>query len=154
MHRARQLWRHVTRWDCCTLQQVVVEQAMVESIHYTTVARILAAADLQSHRNRYWKTAPIDEEFVTRAAQVPGCYEHVRWLQKRGEVVICVDEKPNIQALARFVSQEKRGTTTIKQKVIVLVVVLRVLRVLRVLCMCNFFYHKDFFVNRSTDMGC
>ena len=92
---------HVTRWDCRTLQQVVVEQTMVESIHYTTVARILAAADLQPHRSRYWKTAILDEEFVARAAQVLWCYEHVRWLQKRGEVVICVDEKPNIQALSR-----------------------------------------------------
>jgi DDE superfamily endonuclease len=92
---------HVTRWDCRTLQQVVVEQAMGESIHYTTVARLLAAADLPPHRSRYWKTATIDEEFVARAAQVLWCYEHVRWLQKRGEVVSCVEEKPNIQALSR-----------------------------------------------------
>jgi hypothetical protein len=35
-----------------------------------------------------------------------------------------------------------------------LVVVLRVLRVLRVLCACNFFWCKDFFADRSTDMGC
>ena len=33
---------HLTRWDCRTLQQVVIEQAIVDTIHYTTVARILA----------------------------------------------------------------------------------------------------------------
>lgn len=92
---------HVTGWDCRTLRQVVIEQAVVETIHYTTVARILAAADLQPHRRRYWKTATIDEEFTARAAQVLWCYERVWWLHQRGEVVICVDEKPNLQALSR-----------------------------------------------------
>ncbi len=94
---------HVARWDCRTLQQVVIEQAIVETIHYTTVARILAAADLQPHRSRYWKTATIDEEFTARAARVLWCYERVWWLHQRGEVVICVDEKPSIQVLERRV---------------------------------------------------
>ncbi len=92
---------HLPRWDCRTLQQVVIEQAIVDTIHYTTVARILASASLQPHRSRYWKTATIDEEFTQRAAQVLWCYERAWWLHRRGEVVICVDEKPNIQALSR-----------------------------------------------------
>ena len=29
----------ITRWDCRTLQQIVIEEAIVDSIHYTTVAR-------------------------------------------------------------------------------------------------------------------
>lgn len=93
---------HLSRWDCRTLQQVLIEQAIVETIHYTTVARILAEAGLQPHRSRYWKTATIDEEFTTRAAQILWCYERVEWLRRRGEVVIGVDEKPNIQALERL----------------------------------------------------
>jgi hypothetical protein len=93
---------HLSRWDCRTLQQVVIEQAIVDTIHYTTVARILAEASLQPHRSRYWKTATIDEEFTTRAAQILWCYERVGWLRQRGEVVIGVDEKPNIQALERL----------------------------------------------------
>jgi len=92
---------NLSRWDCRSLQQVVVEQAIVDSIHYTTVARLLASASLQPHRSRYWKSATIDDEFTTRAAQVLWCYERVYWLNKRGEVLICVDEKPNIQALSR-----------------------------------------------------
>ena len=92
---------HVSRWDCRTLQQVVVEQAIVDSIHYTTVARILAQASLHPHRSRYWKTARLDEEFLRLAAKVLWCYEMVDWLHRRGEVVICMDEKPNIQALRR-----------------------------------------------------
>jgi transposase len=91
----------LTRWDCRSLQQVVVEQEVVRSIHYTTVARILAAASLQPHRSRYWKTARLDEEFVTLAAKVLWCYEHVERLHERRELVICMDEKPNLQALRR-----------------------------------------------------
>jgi hypothetical protein len=92
---------HLTRWDCRSLQQVVIERAIVDTIHYTTVARILASASLQPHRHRYWKTATIDEEFTRRAAQILWCYERVARLYQRGEVIICVDEKPNIQAIER-----------------------------------------------------
>jgi hypothetical protein len=93
---------HLNRWDCRTLQQVVIEQAIVGTIHYTTIARILAEASLQPHRGRYWKTATLDEEFTTRAARILWCYERVVWLHTRGEGVICIDEKPNIQALERL----------------------------------------------------
>ena len=41
-----------------------MEQAVVPAIHYATVAHILAAASLQPHRSRYWKSARLDEEFL------------------------------------------------------------------------------------------
>jgi hypothetical protein len=94
---------HLARWDCRSLQQVVVERAIVDSIHDTTVARILAAASLQPHRSRYWKTATIDAQFTTRAAKILWRDERAAWLYERGEVVLCLDEKPNRQALARRV---------------------------------------------------
>ena len=93
---------NLTRWDCRSLQQVVIEEALVDEIHYTTVARILAAASLQPHRPRYWKTATLDAEFTKRATQILWCYERVWWLRERGELIICVDEKPNIQAVSRL----------------------------------------------------
>lgn len=93
--------RQLSRWDCRSLAQVAVEQAVVENIHYTTVARVLRAASLQPHRSRYWKTATIDEAFRQAAARVLWCYERVEWLEQRGEVVLCLDEKPNLQALER-----------------------------------------------------
>jgi hypothetical protein len=92
----------VSRWDCRTLPQVVVEHALVNSIHSTTVARMLAQASLQPHRSRYWKTARLDEEFLRVAAKVLWCYEMVDWLHRRGEVVICMEEKPHLQALRRL----------------------------------------------------
>ena len=66
---------HLARWDCRSLQQVVVERAIVDSLHDTTMARILAAASLQPHRSRYWKTATIDAQFTTRAAKILWRYE-------------------------------------------------------------------------------
>lgn len=99
---------HLPRWDCRSLQQVVVEQAVVGAIHDTTIAQILAAASLQPHRSRYWKTATIDERFTLRAAKVLWRYERVAWLYERGEVVLCLDEKPHVQALARRVPTQPR----------------------------------------------
>jgi hypothetical protein len=59
---------------------VVVEQAVVGAIHYTTVAQILAAASLQPHRRRYWKTATLDERCTRKAAKILWRYERVAWL--------------------------------------------------------------------------
>ena len=107
---------HLTRWDSRSLAQVVAAQAVVDSIHYTTVARILAAASLQPHRSRYWKTATIDEQFTQRAAKILWCYEQGEWLSRRGEVVLCLDEKPNIQALSRTAPKQLMGPGWIERR--------------------------------------
>ena len=94
---------HRTRWDCRSLQQVVVARAVGGAIHDTTIARILAGARLHPHRRRYWKTATIDEPFVTSAANVVWRYARVEWLYARGELVLGLDEKPHRQGLVRRV---------------------------------------------------
>jgi hypothetical protein len=86
---------HLARWDCRSLQEVVVEQAIVGSIHYSMVARILAQASLQPHRSRYWKMATLNERFITQASKILWRYERVEWLYERDEVVLCLDENPN-----------------------------------------------------------
>lgn len=91
----------VTQWAVRTLEQVVVEKGIVTSIHYSSIAMILRQADLQPHRQRYWKTTVWDEEAIERSAKILWCYERVDWLWERGEVVLSVDEKPNIQVLER-----------------------------------------------------
>ena len=48
----------------------VSQDAVVDAMHYTTIARILADARLPPHRSRYWKTATIDERCTTRAAKI------------------------------------------------------------------------------------
>ena len=66
-----------------------------------TIADILRTATLQPHRWRYWKTTLWDRANVRRAAKILWCYERVNWLLERGILVICVDEKPNLQVLER-----------------------------------------------------
>jgi hypothetical protein len=71
---------HLARWDCRRWPPVVVEPAVVDAIHATTGARIVATARLQPHRRRDGKTATIDERCVTQAATMV-------WRDDRGAVV-------------------------------------------------------------------
>jgi len=91
----------VTHWSQRSLAQAAGELEYVESIHQTTVRDILREADLQPHRFRFWKTTIWDDEAVERALKILWYYERIESLWKRGEVIICADEKPNIQVLER-----------------------------------------------------
>lgn len=85
-----------------SLAGAAVAQGIVAGIAHSTVSLILRDADLQPHRYRYWKTPCLNAEFVERASSILWCYEQVEHLAERGEVVICFDEKPNVQALERW----------------------------------------------------
>ena len=91
----------VTHWSQRSLAQAAGELEYVDSIHQTTVGDILHKADLQPHRFRYWKTTVWDDEAVERALKILWYYKRIESLWKRGEVLICADEKPNIQVLER-----------------------------------------------------
>jgi hypothetical protein len=66
-----------------------------ELTHWST--RTLAlAADLQPHLWRSWKTTVWDDEAVARATKILWYYERIEWLWHRGEVVLALDEKPNL----------------------------------------------------------
>ena len=87
------------RWSVQALHDEI-ERRQIATLHPTTVHRILDAADLHPHHLRYWRhaIAPDSEE---RAASVLWYYERVAWLAEREELVVCVDEKTQIQALRR-----------------------------------------------------
>jgi len=91
----------VTHWSQRTLAQAVVEEEYVETIHHTTVGTILRDAELYPHRFRYWKTTVWDDEAVERALKILWYYERIESLWQRGEVILCTDEKPNLQVLER-----------------------------------------------------
>ncbi len=91
----------MTHWSTRSLVRVAVERGIVPPIAHSTVSLILRQAELQPHRSRYWKTPTLNEAFRQRAARVLWCYERAFTLANRGEVVLCIDEKPNIQALER-----------------------------------------------------
>lgn len=93
--------RELTHWSQRSLAQAAVEAEYTEHIDHRTVGAILREADLQPHRFRYWKTTVWDDEAVARALKILWYYERTESLWQRGEVLIGVDEKPNIQVLER-----------------------------------------------------
>lgn len=92
---------HMTHWSTRSLARAAAQRGLVPKIAHSTVSLILRTADLQPHRSRYWKTSTIDADFETKAAQILWCYEQASNLAARREVVLCLDEKPNLQALER-----------------------------------------------------
>jgi DDE superfamily endonuclease len=91
----------MTHWSTRGLALAAAECGLVPTISHSTVSLIQRAADLQPHRSRYWKTPKLDAAFVKSAARILWCYEMASKLAERGEVVLCLDEKPNIQVLER-----------------------------------------------------
>lgn len=91
----------VTHWSHRSLAQAAVEQAYVESIHATTVGDILREANLHPGRFRWWKTTIWDDEAVARALKILWYYERIESLWHKREVLLALDEKPNLQVLER-----------------------------------------------------
>lgn len=91
----------MTHWATRSLALMARQRGLVPQIAHSTVALILRAAELQPHRSRYWKTPTLNAEFRQRAAGILWCYERAVELAARDEWVLCLDEKPKIQALER-----------------------------------------------------
>jgi len=90
-----------THWSQRSLAQAAVEQDLVDSISHMAVGDILRAADLQPHRLRWWKTTIWDEAAIERALKILWYYERIESLWHKCEVILAVDEKPNLQVLER-----------------------------------------------------
>jgi hypothetical protein len=77
-----------------------IERRHIATVHPATVQRILEAAQLHPHHIRYWRHA-LASDFQEKAASVLWYYERVTWLAQQDELVVCLDEKTQIQALRR-----------------------------------------------------
>jgi len=73
------------------------ERGVVESIGWGTVQRLLAKADVKPHRDQQWLHS-MDPEFRTKVTAICELY---RTPPSADEVVLCIDEKPGMQALER-----------------------------------------------------
>jgi len=91
----------MTHWSTRSLASLAVKRGLVPHIAHSTVSLILRAADLQPHRSRYWITPTLNAEFLQRAGRILWLYERVDWLWEHDEIVLALDEKPNLQALER-----------------------------------------------------
>jgi len=91
----------LTHWSTRSLTVMARERLHRPQLAHSTVSLILRDADLKLHHSRYWITPTLDAEFVRRATRILWLYERVQWLLAHDEIVIALDEKPNLQALER-----------------------------------------------------
>ena len=91
----------LTHWSTRSLTAFARERLHRPQLAHSTVSLILRDAQLHLHRSRYWITPTLNAEFVRRATRILWLYERVKWLLAHDEIVIAVDEKPNLQALER-----------------------------------------------------
>jgi len=90
----------ITHWSSSDLADAAIEKGIVDSISKATVWRLLDQAAIKPHRWHYWLNSP-DPDFEAKMLDVLQLYLEAFQLQKRGEIVLCVDEKTSIQALQR-----------------------------------------------------
>jgi len=91
----------MTHWSTRSLAEIAMKRGLIPYIAHSTVSLILRNADLQPHRSRYWITPTLNAEFLQRAGRILWLYERTETLKAQGEIVLALDEKPNIQALQR-----------------------------------------------------
>ncbi len=87
----------ISHWSAAELRDAFAASADGADIGTRTVARVLDEAEIQPHRIRYFLTSR-DPEFDQKLAlQIAGLYLR----PPEGATVLCLDEKPSIQALGR-----------------------------------------------------
>src|SRR5690348_363216 len=88
--------RSLSQWDCRELAAQLVRDGVAERISADTVRRILENHHLKPWRHHLWLSpnVPRDADFAARVQQISDLY--TRTLASH-EVVLCVDEKTNLQ---------------------------------------------------------
>lgn len=92
---------YITHWTGKDLARQAVADGIVDAISPRTVQRIRHDVDLQPHRTRYRRTAPLDAPFKERAEKVLWCYGNAGRWARPGLWTVAVDEMPNLQVLER-----------------------------------------------------
>jgi transposase len=98
--RPDKLGRSLSQWDCRELADQLVRDGVVDRISPDTVRRILENHHLKPWRHHLWLSpqVPRDADFAARVQEV--CDLYTRALGPH-EVVLCVDEKTNLQPRPR-----------------------------------------------------
>lgn len=79
------------------LMDEVIRRGIVTEISWSSVQRILAGLDVKPHKTEQWLHSP-DPEFRVKVTEICDLYLKP---PPAGSVVLCIDEKPGMQALAR-----------------------------------------------------
>jgi hypothetical protein len=98
--RPDKLGRSLSQWDCRELADQLVRDDVVQRISADTVRRILENHHLKPWRHHLWLSpqVPRDASFAARVQEISDLY--TRTLAPH-EVVLCVDEKTNLQPRPR-----------------------------------------------------
>jgi len=98
--RPDKLGRSLSQWDCRELAEQLVRDGVVARISPDTVRRILDNHQLKPWRHHMWlsPTVPRDADFAARVQNI--CDLYTRPLSPH-EMVLCVDEKTNLQPRPR-----------------------------------------------------
>lgn len=107
---------HILHWSTRSLERAAQQLEIVTSIDHSTINDILRAAGLHPHRFRYWRSTVWDEEAIARTIKILWYYERVESLWQRGEVVIALDEKPNMQVLERAAATQPPAAGRIERR--------------------------------------
>jgi transposase len=86
----------ISHWSAAELREAFAASADGADIGTRTVARVLDEAEIQPHRIRYFLTSR-DPEFDQKRRDIVGLYLR----PPEDATVLCLDEKPSIQALGR-----------------------------------------------------
>lgn len=94
--------RPITHWTHRELKDELDKRQQIPSISVRHVGRLLAEAQLQPHRSRYWLNAKPDPQKGEKTQDICAVYAQAIPAQERGELTFSVDEMTGIQALERI----------------------------------------------------
>jgi hypothetical protein len=94
--------RPITHWTARELKDELDKRQQIPPISVRHVGRLLAEAQLQPHRSRYWLNAKPDPQKEPKTRDICAVYAQAIAGQERGELTFSVDEMTGIQALERI----------------------------------------------------
>jgi transposase len=102
----KEFGRSVSHWALTELTAEVHKQGISKTISRSSVARVLAEADIRPHKSRYWLTPKIESQelFDERVYEI--CEVYRNSLKSKDTITWSVDEKTGIQAL-EFINPSK-----------------------------------------------
>jgi transposase len=92
--------RSLSQWDCAEIARELVRDGIVDSISAESVRQILLSHRLRPWRHEMWLSPKVPRDAAFAASVREICDLYTRPL-KDDEVVLCVDEKTNLQPRPR-----------------------------------------------------
>ncbi len=90
--------RPLSRWSSSELAKEAIQRGIASDIAPSTIRDWLRQEKIKPWQRHAWQKST-DPEFLTKATVVLNLYERARVLARRGEILVCADEKTCMQAL-------------------------------------------------------